>query len=288
MKWLSFLATVAVLFAPVEGCGAQPSPTEPKRGDTYDLTLTRDMAQRDNRGGTASSHDQDTLIERVVEVRADGLVLEYDFPKETTAQQRASEWHFPARVFKPALGPMQLLNHAELEARIDGWLKSGGMTRANCGQLIFTWNAFRIDCDPQSVTGMIQRFDVTSFKVHEGASYQDPHARGPARLTRGSSGQTLVADMAVDPDDVRRAGAETDVGVAQVMRKSLTLEEALRERAKDTVSGTISVTFETSPAGDVRRRTTVTKVEIGHPDGRLEAQTTTETLERRPVRPHNS
>ncbi|HEX7887416.1 MAG TPA: hypothetical protein VF474_15685 [Phenylobacterium sp.] len=288
MKWLSFLATVAVLLAPVDGVGAQPSRAEPKRGDTYELTLTRDMAQRDNRGGTASSHDQDTLIERVVEPRADGLVLEYDFPKEATAQQRASEWHFPAHVFKPALGPMRLLNHAELEARIDGWLKSGGMTRANCGQLIFTWNAFRIDCDPESVTGMIHRFELTSFEVREGASYRDPNARGPARLTGGSSGPTLVADMAVDPDAVRRARAETDVGVAQLMRKSLTLEEALRERARDTVSGTISVTFETSPAGDVRRRTTVTKLEIGHPDGRLETETTTETLERRLVPPRNS
>lgn len=288
MKWLSFLATVAVLLAPIVGVRAQPSRAEPKRGETYELTLTRDMAQRDNRGGTASSHDRDTLIERVVEARADGLVLEYDLPKDATAQQRASEWHLPARVFKPALGPMQLLNHAELEARIDGWLKSGGMTRANCGQLIFTWSAFRIDCDPQSVTGMVQRFELMSFEVREGASYLDPNARGPARLARGSSGSTLVAEMAVDPDAVRRARAATDLGVAELMRKSLTLEEALRERARDTVSGTISVTFETSPAGDVQRRTTVTRLEIGRPDGRLESQTTTETLERRLVPPRNS
>lgn len=288
MKWLSFLPMLAALLAPVDGVSAQPSRVEHRRGDTFELTLTRDMAQRDNRGGTASSHDKDTIIERVVEARADGLVLEYDFPREATAQQRASEWRFPARVFKPALGPMQLLNRAELEARIDGWLKSGGMTRANCGQLIFTWNAFRIDCEPQSVTGMIQRFELASFEVREGASYLDPNAGGPARLTRGSSGPTLVADMAVDPDTVRRGRAETDVGVAQLMRKSLTLEEALRERAKDAVSGTISVKFEMSPGGSVRRRTTVTKLEIRRPDGRLETQTTTETLERHQVPPRNS
>ncbi|WP_372782085.1 hypothetical protein [Phenylobacterium sp.] len=209
MKWLSFLATVAVLLAPGNDVRAQPTRATPRRGDIYELTLTRDMAQRDNRGGTASSHDQDTLIERVVEARADGLELEYDVPNEVTAQQRASEWHFPARVFKPTRGPIQLLNRSELEARVEGWLKSGGMTRANCGQLIFTWNAFRIDCDPQSVTRMIQRFDLTSFEVREGASYLDPNAEGPARLVRGSSGPTLVAEMAVDPDAVRRARAET-------------------------------------------------------------------------------
>lgn len=288
MTWLSFLTTVALLLAPLDAARAQPSRAEtshpePKRGDTYELTLTRDMAQRDGGGGSGSSHDQDRLIERVLEARADGLDLEYDLPGNAAAQERASEWRFPARVFKPSLGPMQLLNRAELEARVDPWLTSGGMTRANCGQLVFTWNAFRIDCDPQSVMGLIDRFALTSLRLREGAAYLDPKASGPARLKRGLPGGTLVALLAVDPDAVRRGRAETDVGVAQLMRKPLTLEEALRERAKDTVSGTILVTFAILPSGDVWRRTAVTKLEVRRPDGRLETQTTTETLERRPV-----
>lgn len=287
MKWLSLLATVAVVIAPVHGVRADASHAEPKHGDTYELVLTRDMAQRESGGGTSSSHDQDTLIERVVEARADGLELEYELPRQATAQQGASEWHFPARILKPPQGPMLLLNGAELEGRIDGWLKSGGMTRANCGELIFTWNAFRIDCNPRSVIKMVQRFDLTSFDVREGAPYLDPNAAAPALLTRGS-GPTFVAEMAVDPDAVRRGRAETDVSVAELMRKSLTLDEALRERAKDAVSGTISVTFETSPAREVRRRTTVIKLEVRRPDGRLESQTITETLERRPVLRRNS
>ncbi|WP_312166823.1 hypothetical protein [Phenylobacterium sp.] len=283
MKWLSFLATVAVLLAMVDGVHAQASRAEPKPGDIYELTLTREMAEQDNQGGTASSHDKDTLIESVVEVRADGLELQYDLPKDATAQERASDWHLPARVFKRVDGATRLSNPAELEARIDGWLKSGGMTRAHCGQLIFTWNAFRIDCDPQSVIGMIERFDLTSFEAREGALYKSPDAGGAARLTRGASGSTLVAETPVDPDAVRRAQAETDIAVAQLMKKPLTLEEALRERAKDTVSGTVAVTFEISSAGDVWRRATVTKLEIGRPNGRLESRTTSETLERRLV-----
>ena len=79
MKWLSSLATVVILLAPVHGVRA-----EPKRGASYALTLTRDMAQRDNRGGTSSSHDQDTLIEHVVGTRADGLELEYDLDRKST------------------------------------------------------------------------------------------------------------------------------------------------------------------------------------------------------------
>ena len=67
------------------------------------------------------------------------------------------------------------------------------------------------------------------------------------------------------------------------MRKPVTLDAALRERAKESVSGTISVTFDTDSAGNVRWRTKVTKVETKGPDGRSERQTVTETVERRPV-----
>jgi hypothetical protein len=87
--------------------------------------------------------------------------------------------------------------------------------------------------------------------------------------------------MPVDPDAIRRARAESDVVVGEIMKKPVSLDAALRERAREIVSGTISVTFETDPAGNVRLRTKVTKLETMEPDGRSETETVTETLERR-------
>jgi hypothetical protein len=89
--------------------------------------------------------------------------------------------------------------------------------------------------------------------------------------------------MPVDADTVRRARAESDVVVGEIMKKPVSLDAALHERAGEIVSGTISVAFETDPAGNVRRRTKVTKLDIKRPDGRSETQTVTETLERRPI-----
>ena len=89
--------------------------------------------------------------------------------------------------------------------------------------------------------------------------------------------------MEIDPDAVRRARAESDVAVGETMQKPVTLVAALRERAKESVSGTISVTFDTDSVGNVWRRTKVTKVGITGPDGRYESQTATETVQRRPV-----
>src|SRR4030088_438386 len=89
--------------------------------------------------------------------------------------------------------------------------------------------------------------------------------------------------LPVDADTVRRARAESDVVVGEIMKKPVSLDAALHERAGEIVSGTISVAFETDPAGNVRRRTKVTKLDIKRPDGRSETQTVTETLERRPI-----
>jgi hypothetical protein len=158
------------------------------------------------------------------------------------------------------------------------------VSRTACGHWIFTWNAFRIECDPQSVIKTVQSFDLRSADLREGAPYQETEAHGSGKLARtaaGPDGAIFIVEMSVDPDAVRRGRAESDVVVGEIMNKPLSLDAALRERAREIVSGTISVEFETDPAGNVRRRTKVTKLDIKGPDGRSETQTVTETLERR-------
>lgn len=259
------------------------SPPAPQVGDTYEITFARDSAQQGSNGSSGSSHDKDTIIEHVIGLRADGLELQYDLPDAATADERAQNWQFPARVFKPVSGPAQLLNTSELEARVDGWLKAAGWSRSVCGHWIFTWNAFRIECDPQSVIKTLQSLDLRSADVREGASYQEVGALGSGKLARKAAapdGRILAVEMPVDPDAVRRARAESDVVAGDILNKPVSLEAALRERAKENVSGTVSVTFETDPAGHLRRRTKVTQLNITGPDGGSETETVTETLER--------
>ena len=284
MKLLGFMALVAALLSPDIVACAAASPAVPQIGDTYEITLTKESAQQGSHGSSGSSHDQDTIIERLIGLRADGLELQYDLPTTATADERAQNWQFPARVFKPFDGPTQLLNGPDLEARVDGWLKAAGWTRTACGHWIFTWNAFRIECDPQSVIKTVQSFDLRSTELREGAPYQDTDARGAGKLARksvGPDGAVFAVEMPVDPEVIRRSRAESDVVVGEIMKKPVSLDTALRERAREVVSGTISVVFETDPAGDVRRRTKHTKLNITGPDGLSETQTVSETLERR-------
>jgi hypothetical protein len=277
---------VAALFLPASFAHAGTFPQAPQVGDTYEITLVKDSAQQGSNGSSGSSHDKDTIIEQVTGVRVDGLELQYDLPSTTTADERARSWKFPVRVFKPFGGPAQLLNGLELEARLDGWLKAASLSRTACGRWIFTWNAFRIECDPQSVIKTVQTYDLRSADLHEGGLYKDSEASSAGKVARkagGLDGEILAVEMPVDADAVRRARAESDVVVGEIMKKPVSLEAALHERAGEIVSGTISVAFEMDPAGNVRRRTKVTKLDIKHPDGRSETQTVTETLEQRPI-----
>jgi hypothetical protein len=284
MKLNGFRGMVAALLLPAIIARAGALPPAPQVGDTYEITLTKESSRKGSNGSSGTSHDKDAIIERVVGMRADGLELEYDLPNTATADERARTWQLPARVFKPFAGPAQLLNGPELEVRVDGWLKAASLSRTACGHWIFTWNAFLIECDPQSVIKTVQSFDLRSADLREGARYEETETRSSGKLARtagGLDGEIFAVEMPVDPDTVHRARAESDVVVGEIMKKPVSLEAALRERAGELVSGTRSVAFETDPAGTVRRRTKVTRLDIKGPDGRSETQTVTETLERR-------
>jgi len=284
MRSICFAGTILGLFLPVIATCAGAAPLAPQVGDTYEITKTQETVQQGSHGSSGSSHDRDTIIERVIGLRADGLDLEYDLPKTATAGDRATNWQFPVRIFKPFDGPAQLLNSSELETRVDDWLKAAGWSRAMCGHWIFTWNAFRIECDPQSVVKTIESFDLRFADLRDGASYQEPDARAPGTLVRKAAGPgeaVFATEMPIDPDAVRHARAESDVVVGQILNKPVTLEVALRERAKESVSGTISVEFETDSTGNVRRRTKITKFDIKGPNNQSQTETVTETLERR-------
>jgi hypothetical protein len=279
MKWFIFplLAVASLLTA----TAAKPAP---QVGDIYELTLQRDSKEESSDGSSGSTHDKWSAMERVIAVREDGLELEYDHPSDVSAEEKASDWQFPVRVFKPAHGPIQLLNTSDLETRIEAWLKAAKLTRAMCGRWIFTWNAFQIECDPKSVIKIIEGYDLRSGDMREGALYQMEGALGSSPIAQqqaGTSGPIFTAQLNVDPDAFRRSRAEADVVIGEIMRKPVTLDAAMQARAKESISGTIAVTFETDSLGQVRRRTTLTRLQVKEPDGRLTNKTITEVLERR-------
>lgn len=278
------LLPVAAAFSLIAvGVRAQQFPGE-RVGSEYELVRDQETSEKGSNDSTSTSTDRDTLLERVVETRANGLVLEYDLPKNATADDRARSWQFPARLFLPDQGAAQLLNGSDLEARLDKWLKTGKIPRSACGHWIFTWNAFKIECDPNSVLGTIDAFSVRRINLQDGAIYTDARALAPTTLKRTAAGPnsaTLVAEMKIDPEKVRRAQAESDVVVAEIMKKPTTLDDALKARAGDLISGTMTITFNVDSTGALRRRVTLTRLQTKRSSGVVEDRTVTETLDRK-------
>lgn len=259
------------------------APPGPRVGQAFQIKTDREMEEHGNRVDSqrSTSTDRDSYVERVAAVRPDGVVLEYDLPADATSNERASNWQFPFRVLKASDGTLRLLNESELIARVDRWLKAAGMSRAACGKLIFTWNAFRIECDPQSTIRWLATVTPPD-RLGAGTPSTDPDAGTPTTL-RQASADRLVATLPVDPAAVRRQRAETDVGVAELMHKPLTLDAALKAHEAETITGTITITFDLDSAGRMRRRTRVRTVQTAWPNGRIDTQTVTDTLTHTPL-----
>ena len=252
------------------GIGTATPPSSARIGDIYELTDTKDMSSEGPDGASSSSHDQDTLIERVEAIRPDGFEAVFDLPQGATADERQQNWQFPARVLEPINGPPTLLNAPQLAQRLDGWLKVANIPRQACGHWIFTWNAFKIECEPDSVLKAIEAFDPKLPPLRKGELYVDARASHPAPLTmhrNGSTGSTFTATLLLDPKAVQHESAQADVVVGEITRKPVTLDAALAQRSKETVSGTIEVTIDADAAGNMRRLTKVTKTRTKKSDG---------------------
>lgn len=253
-------------------------------GDTHEIVSVRDSTFSTGQKSTGSTHDQDSIIERIIRQSDAGVEFEYDFPKEATKAERGDTWQLPARVLKRPDGSMQLLNEAELQARADKWLKSAHWTREVCGHLIFTWNAFRIECDPQSAIRIVEAFYLGGAEVHDGALYRDPAALQGAALVQKEAAPgraTYSVELPIDPQQVRDDEVETDLGVAEISGKKVERAEAIRNHADEQISGTIVIDFEANARGEVWRRTRVTNIEIKQVDGQIQHRKSIETLESR-------
>ncbi len=286
---MSLIAIIAAFFASLgvgsDGLSGFPG-SDPTVGDRYEIIVSYETSQRSSDGSSGSSSGRNTHEERVIAVSDLGVELEFDLPEASTDEERDRVWQYPARVLQPSDGPMRLLNRPDLEVRLDRWLEAAGLPKAACGQWIFTWTAFRIECDPESVLSDIEAFDLRSADIREGAPYRHSGALGTGTLTRTSERAdriTYSVRLEVDADAVRKARAESDVVVGEITQAPVTLESALMERSKETISGTVDVTFEVDAAGRPIRRTVITTIDTVHRDGVSETETRQVRVERRAI-----
>lgn len=280
---IGIAAAILMMSSKVSAAHAEPPIGTDRVGTSALVTRDVEASWKSDDRSTGSSSDRDTLVERVIGSYGDGLEIEYDLPGSATEEDRALNWQFPVRVFRPTSGRMQLLNGPELAVRLDAWLENAKLPRAVCGHSYVTWYTFKVECDPQAIVRVVEKYDLRFDDLHDGCSYTDSQASKPTTLRKtaiGSSGYRFTGTMPVDPDQVRQEQAHSDIVAAEVANKTLTLSEAMRSRSTEKVAGTIEIAFDTDAEGVVQWRTKRTSLETVM-DGVKEDRTIVEVVERR-------
>jgi hypothetical protein len=264
---------------------ANVQPAAERVGDTYDIRLRYQTRSESSDSSSSSSQGGYHIVERVIAVRDDGIELEFDFPSDATEQERAREWMFPARLLRRPSGEFELLNAAEMEQRIDAWLTLGGLTREACGQWYFTWNAFKVECDPHSVIATLEPYDLRP-DVGNGVLYEIPGAVGPAvlRLDRQDEDGSLYSGTAeLDAEVIHSERLEADAILEQMLARAgdnAAIDHEFDLPAIVQVEGALSLAIETDVTGRVIERRITTEVETINSEGVIEQATRTTILSR--------
>ena len=83
-----FTAITAALLLPANNARSESPQSAPKVGEEYEISKRYETSQQTSDGSSGSSRGRDTILERVIGVREGGLELNYDLPKDATAEDR--------------------------------------------------------------------------------------------------------------------------------------------------------------------------------------------------------
>ena len=255
-------------------------------GDVFSITLTHISESKGDNGSSSSSRGGHEYVERVDAVGSEGIERTFDITLHPDDERRLIEWQFPAQVLVAPNGTLELLNYDDLESRRNTWLEAAEIPAESCGSWYFTWNAFQVECDPDTILETIRSITIQPHELSEGGFYEHPMALSPGRLVTEHSageGSNYSIVLEIDPDAVRRAEARSDVVVGEIMSEPVSFESAYAERAQEQINGTIKITLEAHGDGTFWKRSTLIEIEKRLPDGTSERESSIEVIERVPL-----
>ena len=280
MKITSALTSIFVGAAVAGATALQAEPIEV--GARYQVQL-KHHDEYSSTSSSGNSNGTDTIVVRVIALRDGGQELEYALPDDATDKDRLIAWQLPARLFVAADGARTLLNRSELETRRDAFLKANGWDKQACGHWLFTWDAFKIECDPDSVFGIVDMFALQPPQLADGAAFTMSGAAGSAPMAcvaAAKGEQRCAVTLNIDVDAMRGELAESDVTVGEITGKPITLADAAKARAGTLISGTLEITFEAEADGVVTRRTIKSQTKQTDSSGETLTSTSTAILTR--------
>lgn len=271
----AWLATLCLLSTDSGNASASPL----RAGDVFQIERRYVTENHSTDGSSGPSSGSDVVEIRVVSTDETGTIFELDHASGVDAASRERNWTYPARIWRPRNGPSQLLNGDELTGRLNAWLTRANWTREMCGRLLFTWNLFRIECDPASV---LPEFDAWFPEDPvDGGDYQHPLALHTAQLTlldNAQLGFSLAANLPMDAALAMSADRKTESTVVELLGR-----EPHRRRVGRLIDGSIYVRYDVYPDGRGWRRSELVLRSTKSSDNIISSQAELTTLTRRRI-----
>ncbi len=289
MKLIILILTLFIFS--INKVDAQETTPVEQVGNIYEIKFSYETSSKTGDQASGSSSGRNLLIERIIAINEESIDLEFDLSLNTKEAERERVWKLPAKVRRNDDGTLILLNSDEMENRITKWLEKANWTREVCDQWIFTWNAFKIDCDPQSALSLIASYDLNSNNFDPRKPYESKlatHAGELQLLANTPEGKTYRTELELNPQTIKAELAEVQLIIGQITGTEITIEDALKEQLLKNISGVMNITLVVDNEGRLIKRKEVLNIKTIEDDGTIKTETKTNILSRSLISGDNS
>ncbi len=241
-----------LLFAAALLWCAAATPAQAADGaEQYEIRI-RYQTTSEGEGSSGSSSGGNLYREDVYPAEGECRTRRFDVVDDPERKRPLGVWEMPVEVRDCAGQARVIANREAMVARRDAYLAAAKIPRESCGRYYFSWNVFKIECDPDAILETVAGIDLGSIRLEDGAVFTLPDTDTSVTLTvvpDAPAGQRIFKGRrTIDPEMLREGAIETIMVVAEVRGKVVTREEAMAQIAAHQFSGEAEVTLVEEPA----------------------------------------
>ena len=256
---------------------ATPSLAAADGPDQYEISVRYETRSEGN-GSSGSSSGSNLYSEVAYPTQGACRTRRFDGIDDPERKRPLADWQLPVEVRECDDQPPVIVNQKEMLARLDAFLAAAKVSREACGKHYFTWNVFKIECDPETVLDTVAGINLGGIPLHDGADYEVPRTGIRVTLalveTTPDGRHTFTSSGAIDPAFLRQEAANTIMVVTEIMCEAVTREQAIAQMEDYQFSGEAKIVLVDDPATGTITQTVTSDVREVNAIGEVETRWT--------------
>ena len=221
--------------------------------EVFEIEVRYETSSQSDDGGSSSSSGGFSYREEAYAPEGKCRIRRFDL-NDGPRERPLAAWEMPVEVRDCRGQSLEITNREEMLARLDEFLTEANLSREACGTHYFTWNVFKIECDPDSVLDTISDINLGAIDLEDGSSLLLPGMGTDVTLALEGNADSdeleFTGSARIDPEILRNQAAQTIMVVAELNREPISREEAFKELEAVSFSGEVSVTLEFNSEDD--------------------------------------